>query len=83
VPTSSNFAPRGEIKNLSLGFTLSKVCSFLGCFAGGIYLALHYTLLQNGEAKLEDQALAILALFPIVSQQKIWTRKNAEMALIA
>jgi len=39
----------------------------LGCFAGGIYLALHYTLLQPGETKLEDQALAIVSLFPIVS----------------
>ena len=41
--------------------------SISGCFAGGIYLALHYTLLQPGQTELKDQAMAILSLFPIVS----------------
>ena len=40
-----------------------------GCFAGGIYLALWFTILQQPDkTKPEDQVLAVLAVFPIVSR---------------
>lgn len=38
-----------------------------GCFAGGIYLALWFTVLQTSKTSEEEKVLSVLALFPIVS----------------
>ena len=48
-----------------------------GCFAGGIYLALWFTILQQPDkTKPEDQVLAVLAVFPIVSRLTDWQRRR-------
>ena len=54
-----------------------------GCFAGGIYLALWFTILQQPDkTKPEDQVLAVLAVFPIVSRLTSVTQKIVPSALV-
>lgn len=47
-------------------YVSSNLALFLGCFAGGIYVALYFTVLQSDEVQAEEKILAILAIFPIV-----------------
>lgn len=56
-----------EKRTLFFPWFVFHLITVMGCFAGGIYLALWFTILQQPDkTKPEDQVLAVLAVFPIV-----------------
>ena len=64
VGSMTKFTYKFEKKNPSHNHFFSF--SFAGCFAGGVYLALWFTILQPN-LETEEKYLSVLALFPIVS----------------
>ena len=70
------FPPSNSFKNRSFlscagerSLILINLFVFIkGCFAGGIYLALWFTILKQPDKTKPERWLAVLAVFPIVSR---------------
>ena len=68
--SKSNFSKKAFQNEVIILFKFFK-----GCFAGGVYLALWFTVLQP-ELETQEKVLSVLALFPIVSILLIWLTRS-------